>query len=187
MKGTGYDFDVEIADEHGYRYCIEVWLGQNKYSYATKESTSIVGVYDGVVHSDLGSVPERLSDVASDRGGISADPKHDLPKIWRKLAQLPDNRVGFLVACRRGGSRIQIGRTDFPIVSPEYMPPNKCIIVLNFGGDGVPGGRGSAFVVHHPDFKLVEVAKEIIRSLEFKHDQDVYAEKTWLLEQCGLG
>lgn len=186
VKDGSYDFDVEIADGRGCRYCIEVWLGQTKYSYATKEGTSIVGVYDGGVYSDPGSVPDRLADVASDRGGISIDSEHDLPKIWRKLAQLPGNRVGFLVACRRNGNRILLGRTDFPIVPPECMPPNKCIIVLNFGGDEAPGGHGSAFIVHHPDFKLVKVAKKIIQSLEFKHDQGVYAEKIRLLKQYDL-
>lgn len=187
VRSDGYDFDIEIADERGSRYCVEVWQGQSKRHHATRENTSIIGVYRGVVHSDPGSVPDRLTDVASDLGGVSVDSKHDLPKVWSKLEQLPDYQMGFLVACRQGGNfPPELWQTDFPIVPLEHMPNNKCIIVLNFGSDGTSGKRGTAFVVHNPDFEPVEVAKKIIRSLEFKYNQEIYVEKIRLFKQFNL-
>ena len=115
------------------------------------------------------------------------DSKHDLPKIWEKLEQLPDNRVGFLVACRNGSNyTAMLWGTDFPIVQTECIPPNKCIIVLIFGGDADFGKRGTAFTVHHPDFEPVETTREVIRSLGFTYDQDIYTRKRQQFEQFDL-
>jgi len=146
-----------------------------------------VGVYDNILHDDPGSVPDRFADIASEQGGVSMDSKHDLPKIWEKLEQLPDNRVGFLVACRNGSNyTAMLWGTDFPIVQTECIPPNKCIIVLIFGGDADFGKRGTAFTVHHPDFEPVETTREVIRSLGFTYDQDIYTRKRQQFEQFDL-
>lgn len=183
VSGDDYDFDIEIADKRGSRYCIEVWQGKNKRHHARREHTTIMGDYNGKIHADRGSVPARLANVRSGRGGVSVRSKHDLPKIWKKLDQLPDNRTGFLIACRYGDIYPpNLGRTDFPIVPSDHIPPNKCIIVLNF----VAGETsGTAFLIHHPGFKP-EVAKKIIRSLKFKLDQNIYAEKKQIYKQYNL-
>lgn len=173
VRGDNYDFDIEIADKCGNRYCIEVWQGYNKLHYAMNDSTVLIGVYNGKIHADAGSVPARLADVRSNLGGVSMRPKHDLPKVWKKLEQLPDDRTGFLIACRRSSNHwIDIWGTNFPEVPPESIPPNKCIIVLNIDAGATSEKPGTAFLVHHPDFKP-EVAKKIIRSLKFKFDPNI--------------
>ena len=177
VQGDGYDFDVEIEDMYDNRYCTEVWQGKSKYHHAMNESTSIIGVHGGTIYSDPGSVPNHLSDVASSLGGISLDSRHDIPKICRKLNQLPDDRVGFLVACTQGGNLPVLWGPDFPIMPPEIIHPNKCIIVLIFDGNTASEERGTAFMVHHPDFKHIEVARKITQSLKFKRNQDIYDNK----------
>ena len=187
VKGPGYDFDVEIADKHGNKFDVEVWSGQSKIHHATRESATIAGVYGGIVHSQRGAVPDRLSDVASNLGGVSLDSKHDLPKVWEKLTQLRDDHVGFLIACRRGSDfPTMLWESDFPIVPQELIPPNKCIIVLDFDGDPVFGERETGYVVHHPDFGQPEVARKIIQSLGFKYDQDRYTRKIQMLKELNL-
>ena len=186
-KDGRYDFDIEIADKCSNRYCVEVWHGQSKHHHVSRETALIGGIYDGTLHYDLGSVPDRFADIASERGGVSMDSKHDLLKVQEKLGQLPDSRVGFLVACRNVNNyTTMLWGTDFPIVPTECMPPNKCIIALIFGGDADFGKRGTAFTVHHPDFEPVETAKKVIRSLGFTYDQDVYIRKRQQLEQFDL-
>ena len=187
VSSDNYDFDIEIADELGGRYCIEVWQGRSKLHHAMRENTVIMGVYNGEVHSHEGSVPQRLRDVASDHGAVSMNSKQDLPKVWKKLKQLPDDRIGFLVACReRGVFPPERSQSDFPVVPLDCIPDNKCIIVLNFGSDEESSKRGTAFVIHNPAFEAIEVAKQIIQSLEFKHDQKIYDEKVQFFEQFGL-
>ena len=187
VKGAGYDFDIEVADRYGNRFDVEVWSGQSKIHHATRESASIVGVYDGIIHSHPGTVPNRLSDVASNHGGISLDSKHDLPKIEEKLTQMRDDHVGFLVACRLGGDHpTMLWGSNFPIVPLELIPPNKCIIVLDFDSGSAFGKRGTGYVLHHPDFGQPEVARNIIRSLGFKYDQDRYARKVQMFNELNL-
>ena len=187
VRGADYDFDIEIADKSGDRYDVEIWSGQSKLHHATRELTDIMGAYQGNVHSDPGAVPDRLSDVASKYGGVSMASKHDLQKTYEKLEQLRDDQDGFLIACRQGNDlHTMLCGTDFPIVPPESIPDNKCIIVLIVGGDATSGGHGTAFVVHNPNFKPVEVAKKIIRSLGFKYDQDIYTKKVQQSKQFNL-
>lgn len=186
VSGDDYNFDIEIADEDGSRYCIEVWQGYNKLHYAMNDSTALMGVYNGKIHVDKGSVPDRLANVKSSLGGISMSSKHDLPKIWKKIEQLPDDRTGFLIAVRRSSNHpIDIWGTSFPIVPPERMPPNKCIIVANIDAGATSEKLGTAFLIHHPNFKP-EVAKKIIRSLKFKFDQNTYTEKKQNYKQFDL-
>ena len=187
VKGAGYDFDVEVADKHGNKFDVEVWSGQSKIHHATRESAQIVGVYGGIVRSQPGAVPDRLSDVLSELGGASLDSKHDLPKVLEKLAQLRDDRVGFLIACRRGNDLpTMFCGSNFPIVPQELIPPNKCIIVLDCDGSLVFGERGAGYVVHHPDFGQPEVARKIIQSLGFRYDQDRYTRKAQMFKELNL-
>ena len=186
-KDGRYDFDIEIADKCNNHYCVEVWQGQSKHHHVTRETVSIMGIYDGILHHDPGSVPDRFADIASEQGGVNMDSKHDLPKVWEKLEQLPDNCGGFLIACRNGNNyTTMVCGIDFPIVQVEHMPRNKCIIVLIFGGDTDFGKRGTAFTLHHPDFESTEVARKMIRSLGFTYNQDVYARKRQRFEQFNL-
>lgn len=187
VKDGRYDFDIEIVDKGNNHYCVEVWQGQSKHHHVTREASSIVGVYHDTLHYDPGSVPDRFDDIASERGGVSMDSKHDLLKVQEKLGQLPDSRAGFLVACRNGSNyTAMLWGTDFPIVPTECMPPNKCIIVLIFGSNADFGKRGTAFTVHHPDFEPVETAKNVIKSLGFTYDQDVYTRKKQQFERFNL-
>ena len=187
VKGAGYDFDIEVADRCGNRFDVEVWSGQSKIHHATRESASIVGVYDGIIHSHPGTVPNRLNDVASNHGGVSLDSKHDLPKIWAKLAQLRNDHIGFLIACRPGNDLpTMLWGSNFPIVPLDLMPPNKCIIVLDFDGGPAFRKRGTGYALHHPDFGQQEVARNIIRSLGFKYDQDGYARKVQTFNELNL-
>ena len=183
VRCGGHDFDIEIADERGNRYCVEVWYGRSKLHHAMRENTPIMGVYNGKVHSYEGSVPDRFRDVASPSGAVSMHSKHDLPKVWRKLKQLPDDRTGFLVACREPSVyQPERWEIDFPVVPQGSIPYNKCIIVLNFDNSVAPGKRGTAFVVHNSAFKHIDVAKRIIQSLKFRYNQDVYDEKVCRFE-----
>ena len=187
VKGAGYDFDIEVADRCDNKFDVEVWSGQSKIHHATRESAPIVGVYDGIIRSHPGTVPNRLSDVASNHGGVSLDSKHDLPKVEEKLAQLRDDHVGFLVACRLGGDRpATLWGNNFPIVPLDLIPPNKCIIVLDFDGGPAFGERGIGYVLHHPAFGQPRVARRIIRSLGFKYDQDRYARKVQMFNELNL-
>ena len=43
VKDNDNDFDVEIADEYGSKYCVEVWQGQSKSYYGMEESAWIIG------------------------------------------------------------------------------------------------------------------------------------------------
>ena len=187
VKDGRYDFDIEIADKCNNHYCVEVWQGQSKHHHVTREKASIVGIYDGIPHHDPGSVPDRFTDMASERGGVDMDSKHDLPKIWEKLEQLPDNCEGFLIACRNTANyTTMVCGIDFPTVPVDRLPRNKCIIVLIFGGDTDFGKRGTAFPLHHPDFESTEVARKVIRSLGFTYSQYAYNRKRQLFEQFDL-
>ncbi len=189
VEGSGYNFDLGVADKHGDEYDVEIWNGQSKHHHATRETTTIMGCYQGNVHSYPGGVPSHLSDVASDNGAFSLDSKHDLPKVLDKLNNLRDNHAGFLIACRQGprsNFSAALWGTDFPIVPLGLISPNKCIIVLNVSNSAAFGERDTAFVVHHPAFRPVEVARKMIQSLGFKHDQDIYARKTQLFKQFNL-
>ena len=187
VNGAGYDIDIEIADKYGNRFDVEVWSGQSKIHHATRESALIVGVYDGIVHSHPGVIPNNLSGVASKHGGVRLDSKLDLPKVREKLAQLRDEHVGFLIACRHGDDLPTIlWGTDFPIVPLDTIPSNKCIIVLDFDGVLAFGKRGTGYMLHHPDFSQPEVAIKIIQSLGFKYDQDRYTRKIQMSNKLNL-
>lgn len=184
IRGPGYDFDILIADGRGEEYDVEVWFGQNKRDHALRESTMLVGGRSGDPHIDRGSVPARLEDVATNLGGISMSSEPDLPKIMEKLGQLRVGHVGFLIACRRQAGQTEILTTDFPIVPPDDIPTNKCIIVLDFDGEMVFGKRGTGYLIHHPSFNpsYREVAQQIVQSLGFKYDQARYTQKKNFME-----
>ena len=187
MQGSDYDFDILIADEHDDRYDIEVWFGHNKRHHASRELTMIFGGSKDNPHIDRGSIPVRLKDVASDQGGINMNSAPDLPKVMEKLGQLRDEHTGFLVACRPQTMPSEITATDFPIVPPESIQTNKCIIVLDSDGEMAFGKRGTGYLIHHPDFDQSsrDVAKKIIRSLGFKYDQSRYTQKMNLIKWGG--
>ena len=179
MQGSGYDFDILIADEYDDRYDIEVWFGHNKRHHALRELTRVFGGCKDGPHIDRGSVQAGLKDVASDHGGINMNSTPDLPKIRKKLKQLRDEYTGFLVACRQKAMPPDMTATDFPIVPPESIQTNKCIIVLDFDGGMVFGKRGTGYLIHHPDFDKSsrDVARKIVQSLGFKYDQSRYTQK----------
>ena len=187
MQGPDYDFDILIADEHGSEYDVEVWFGQNKRHHASRELVALYGGGKNDPHIDHGSVPDRLKDVASDQGGINMSSKPDLPKIMDKLGQLRDGHAGFLIACRQQAGPTEMTATDFPIVPPESIQANKCIIVLDFDGEMVFGKHGTGYLVHHPGFNQSsrEVARKVIRSLGFKYDQSRYTQKKELAKWTG--
>ena len=187
IDGSDYNFDILIADGHGDEYDVEVWFGHNKRHHALRESTRLVGGRKGDLHIDRGSVPDRLKDVATDLGGISMRSKPDLPKIMDKLGQLRDEHTGFLIACRQRAGLIEMTSTDFPIVPPEDIPTNKCIIVLDFDGEMVFGKRGTGYLVYHPSFNpsYREVARKIVQSLGFKYDQNRYTQKKGFMKEVG--
>ena len=186
VKGVGYDFDIEVTDKHGNKYNIEVWYGQSKLNHAIRESTTIIRGCQETIHSDPGSVPDRFNGVVSDHGSVSLDSNHDLPKVWKKLDQLRNDHVGFLIACRPRNSSLMGFKSDFPIVPQKCIPPNKCIVVLDFDGGSAFGERGAGYVVHHPNFAHIEVAKKIIQILGFRYDPDRYTEKVQTLKQFNL-
>ena len=180
------DFDIEIADKYG-KYCVEVWQGHSKHHHASQKMACDVISYNGTLYYDPGSLPDRFSDTATKLGSVNMDSKLDLPKVQNKLRQLPDNRVGFLVACRDNDNftSLMCG-TDFSTVSPESMPHNKCIIVLIFNGNMDFGKRGTAFIIHHPNFEHTATARNIIQSLGFEYDQDVYTKKRKQFSQFNM-
>ncbi|MCY4490370.1 MAG: hypothetical protein OXC46_02780 [Thaumarchaeota archaeon] len=171
------DFDIEIADKHDERYCVEVWQGHSIHNYASQEMACNVMFHNGI-HNYPGSRSDGFSNIITKRGSANMDSKYDLPKVQKKLSQLPGDRVGFLIACRdnRNFTAMMCG-TDFPTVSPESMPCNKCIIVLIFSGSMDFGKRGTAFIIHHPNFEHTKTARNIIQSLGFEYDQDVYTRR----------
>lgn len=187
IQGPDYDFDILIADEYGNEYDVEVWFGQNKRHHASRELMTLYGGDKNDPHIDDGSVPDRLKDVASDQGGINMSSKPDLPKIMDKLGQLRDEHVGFLIACRQQAGPTEMTATDFPIVPPESIQANKCIIVLDFDGEMVFGKRGTGYLIHHPSFNpsYKEVAQKIVQSLGFKYDQTRYTQKMELVKLAG--
>ena len=187
VRSVDYDFDIEVADKHGDKYDIEVWYGQSQLNHAIRESMTIIRGCREAIHSYPGSVPTRFNNVVSNHGSVSMDPSHDLPKVWKKLDQLRNDHVGFLIACRpRNDFPIMWFKSDFPIVSQERIPPNKCIVVLDFDGGSAFGKRGAGYMVHHPHFAHLEVAKKIIQVLGFRYDPDRYIEKVQALKQFNL-
>ena len=164
VKGTNYDFDLEVVDESNNKYDVEIWQSKSKYSHALNETAEIKGVYQGKVHTCRGTIPSRLSDVAPTRTYIKADYNFDLPKIVKKINQLRNDHVGFLIAYRGG--------FDPLFVDPENIPRNKCILVLCHIRDWEFGKRGFGYAVHHPNFEQIDAAINIIRSLKFTFEQD---------------
>ena len=77
-------------------------------------------------------------------------------------------------------------KSDFPIVPQKCIPPNKCIVVLDFDGGSAFGERGAGYMVHHPHFAHLEVTKKIIQVLGFRYDPDRYIEKVQTLKQFNL-
>ena len=167
-------FDIEVADESGKPYCVEVWFGKPRREHALDSSTARVFIKNGRPcmdpESGPDSVPARHRDVVSG-GHVNLSSEPDIPKIKEKLNQLPDDRPGFLIACR-APSLLETGGTDFPVIQPRDIPANKCIIVLKFEDDThLP--TGTAFIIP-PNHKHADVAKRVIHSLGFVHNQNMY-------------
>ena len=169
VKDDNYDFDLEIADELGNKYDAEIWRSTSKYNHALQMTAEITGIYQGKVHSCSGIIPPRFSDVASTRNDIREDFNFDLPKINKKMKQMRDDHVGFLIVSRDGFNLLPVDSGN--------IPRNKCMIVLCHISDWSFGKRGFGYTVHRPNFEHVDVAIKIIRSLKFTYEQDWHNEK----------
>ena len=184
---NGSKFDIEVADGSAGRYCIEVWYGRCKIQHALEDSAAdlCMGEVSLGPWSNPKPLPKDLREVVlNDPFNMSS--KYDIPKIYDKLAQLPNDRPGFLVVCRddwHSPLRPE-GATSFPVVPPKNIPDNKCIIVLEFNGGLAPNKHGIACIVHHPTFQHVETAKRLIRALNFSHDQSIYDKRISYAKKC---
>lgn len=163
-----YDFDIEIADSDGDSYDAEVWLGKSRVAHGMVDTSTqyLVGSDGKPLHIDEGKVPEDKEDIMSDLGGADTDPERDWPKAKKKLDQLRDNHVGFLLAFRsQYPPRIF---QNIPLSWGSRLQKNKCIIALYMRSMEF-GKRGFGYIVPHPQFKHAEIAKRIITSLGFEY------------------
>ena len=168
LQGPGYDFDIEIADDHGNKYDVEVWYGKSRVAHAMVDSATqfVIGAGGVIVHEDDGIVPEDKKDIMTDLGGTDIDPMHDFPKVMKKIEQLRDDHVGFLIACRQNYPPRLF--QDIPQEWGCRLPKNKCVIVLYLNNIEFEI-HGAGYVVHHPEFAYHETAKRIIQSLGFEY------------------
>lgn len=96
----------------------------------------------------------------SEYGGVQVDWEKDEQKIMSKLAQLPDNEPGILL-CYYNHLGIH--------VLPEWIEKfsDEKVLVEMFHVDYMVGISSEAIVHHSPDFKHLQLTKDVLSALGF--------------------
>ena len=163
-----HSFDIEIKDESGTTYDVEVWQGTGPLAYEEQRAeTRALHKGNRMLCKDDGEWDERMKYV-SEYGGIGDDADANFRTLIKKMDQMRKNHTGIVVACIRRELK-----PDLTLIPKEWgprLPENRCVIALRIGDGGyTEERRGTGYLVCSPKFAHTEAVKAMIESLKFEY------------------